>query len=191
MKKREEELAAREAELGNQPAAAEVGDEEIAEIQAKLAEDFGDEFVQMISKLAAYSAAKSAPVVDSGEIGTVKEVINQAINDVQEAFQAMHFGQIADAHDDFQDIFQSEQFNQWLSTLPEEQQQAAAGVVQGGRAGQIIKLLNQYKDSLQQDSQMTDEEDAAMGVSSSSPVSLPTRAPASGNDEYKQAWDAM
>lgn len=192
LKKREEELAAREAELGNKPAAEEVGDAEISEIQSKLAEDFGDEFVQMITKLAAYSASKAAPqVVDNGEIGSVKEVINQAIQDVQEAFQAMHFGQIADAHADFQEIFQSEQFNQWLSTLPEEQQQAAAEVVRGGRAGQVVKLLNQYKDSLQQDSQMSDAEDAAMGVSSSSPISLPTRAQASGDDEYKSAWDAM
>ena len=191
LKKREEELAMREAELGNQPAADDTSDEEVNAIKAKLAEDFGDEFVQMIAKIASHSA-KAAPVVgDNGEIGTVKQVIAQAINDVQEAFQAMHFGQIADAHDDFQEIFQSEQFNQWVGTLPEEQQQAAMEVVQGGRAGQVVKLLNKYKDSLQQESQMSEDEDAAMGVSSSSPVSLPTRAPASGNDEYKQAWDAM
>ena len=191
LKKREEELAAREAELGSQPAAEEVGDEEINAIKAKLAEDFGDDFVNMIAKIASHSAKSAPAAVDHGEIGTVKQVINQAIQDVQEAFQAMHFGQIADAHDDFQEIFQSEQFNQWVGTLPEEQQQAAMEVVQGGRAGQVVKLLNKYKDSLQQESQMSEDEDAAMGVSSSSPVSLPTRAPASSNDEYKQAWDAM
>ena len=191
LKKREEELAAREAEMSNQPAESMAGDEEIAEIQAKLAEDFGDEFVQMISKLAAYSAAKSSPGLDTSEVQEVKEVVAQAIMDVQGAFQSMHFGQIADAHADFQEIFQSEQFQEWLGTLPEEQQQAAMGVIEGGRAGQVVKLLNQYKDSLNQASSMSDAEDAAMGVSGSSPVTLPMRAPAAGNDEYKQAWDSM
>ena len=191
LKKREEELAAREAELSNQPSEPMIDDAEIESIKAQLSEDFGEELVQMITKLATHAAAKTSPGLDTSEVQEVKEVVAQAIMDVQGAFQSMHFGQIADAHADFQEIFQSEQFQEWLGTLPEEQQQAAMGVIEGGRAGQVVKLLNQYKDSLNQASSMSDAEDAAMGVSGSSPVTLPMRAPAAGNDEYKQAWDSM
>jgi hypothetical protein len=185
LKKREEELAARESAVSQAPV---VDDAEVEEIKSRLSADFGDEFVQMISKVAAHSAAKSVPAVDDSE---VKSVIAQAINDVQEAFQSMHFGQIADAHEDFQEIIGGEQFGKWMEELPDDRKQWAQSVIEGGRSGQIVKLLNQYKDSLQQDQSMSDEEDAAYGVSGSSGIKLPTRTPASGEDEYAQAWAAM
>lgn len=185
MRKREEELAAREAAVAKAPV---IDDAEVEEIKSRLASDFGDEFVQMIAKVAAHSASKSAPAVNPDEINGV---ITQAINDVQEAFQSMHFGQIADVHEDFQEIIGGEQFIQWMDTLPEEHKQWAQAVIAGGRSGQVVKLLSQFKDSLQQGQGISDDEDAATGVSGSSALKLPTRAPASGDDEYAQAWASM
>ena len=198
LRKREEELAAREAAAASMPAAEEVGDEEIAAIQASMSEDFGEEFVQNIMKLAGYAARKEAADSIGSHINPINETIAQAIMDVQEAFRSQHLSAIADAHEDFQDIVNSEPFSAFINELPEDQKAVATQVIESGTPKQVIGLLTQYKASLtpaQQeapvDSSMEDALDAASGVRGSSPVQLPERAPVGGEDEYKAAWDSM
>lgn len=200
LRKREEELAAREAALGsgNGEAQQAADDAEIAEIRQRLTEDFGDEFVGMISKLAAHEARKLAAEDIDSKLNPIQQTIAQAIQDVHAAFESMHFGAIADAHENFQDIINSPEFGAYINGLSGDEQEAAQAVLEGGTPKQVIGLLNAYKDSLEQkaeqvgpDSSVDDALDAAEGVRGSSPVQLPGRVPVGDEDEYRAAWDAM
>lgn len=204
LKKREEELAAREAAMSQAPVQAEsVSDEEIEGIRSRLADDFGEDFVSMIGKIAAYEAQKSAGSrIDEG-INSVSQNLDGLVESIKEAFAMMHFNSIADAHEDFMDIANSEEFQQWLGSMPDEQRAAAEQVVAAGRPSQVIKLLNDYKAHLAGGSAPAEESappvddgledaiDAAGGVRGSAPVSLPQRAPVGDEDEYRAAWNAM
>ncbi len=204
LKKREEELAAREAALsapklaeGGEAAPQEVvDDQDIADIQQKLADDFGDEFVQMIMKLAAYEARKMSGSAIDEKLAPINETLNQAIGDVTAAFQSMHFASIADAYEDFQEIIASPEFQQYVESQPEEKKAAAMQVIEAGNARQVIALLNDFKASIEAqgkgDEPVSDEDlDAAEGVRGSAPVTLPQRAPVGDDDEYKSAWASM
>lgn len=201
LRKREEELAAREAALGSGghgEAQSAADDAEIAEIRQRLTEDFGDEFVGMISKLAAYEARKLAAEDFDSKLNPIQQTIAQAIQDVHAAFESMHFGAIADAHENFQDIINSPEFGAYINGLSGDEQEAAQAVLEGGTPKQVIGLLNAYKDSLEQkaeqvgpDTSVDDALDAAEGVRGSSPVQLPGRVPVGDEDEYRAAWDAM
>ena len=200
LRKREEELAAREAALGsgNGEAQQAADDAEIAEIRQRLTEDFGDEFVGMISKLAAHEARKLAAEDFDSKLNPIQQTIAQAIQDVHAAFESMHFGAIADAHENFQDIINSPEFGAYINGLSGDEQEAAQAVLEGGTPKQVIGLLNAYKDSLEQkaeqvgpDTSVDDALDAAEGVRGSSPVQLPGRVPVGDEDEYRAAWDAM
>lgn len=201
LRKREEELAAREAALGSGghgEAQSAADDAEIAEIRQRLTEDFGDEFVGMISKLAAYEARKLAAEDFDSKLNPVQQTIAQAIQDVHAAFESMHFGAIADAHENFQDIINSPEFGAYINGLSGDEQEAAQAVLEGGTPKQVIGLLNAYKESLEQKAEQVDSDtsvddalDAAEGVRGSSPVQLPGRVPVGDEDEYRAAWDAM
>ena len=201
LRKREEELAAREAALGsggNGEAQSAADDAEIAEIRQRLTEDFGDEFVDMISRLAAYEARKLAAEDFDSKLNPIQQTIAQAIQDVHAAFESMHFGAIADAHENFQDIINSPEFGAYINGLSGDEQEAAQAVLEGGTPKQVIGLLNAYKESLEQKAEQVDSDtsvddalDAAEGVRGSSPVQLPGRVPVGEEDEYRAAWDAM
>lgn len=200
LRKREEELAAREAALGSGNGDAQSADDdaEIAEIRQRLTEDFGDEFVGMISKLAAYEARKLAAEDFDSKLNPIQQTIAQAIQDVNSAFESMHFGAIADAHKDFQEIINSPEFGAYINGLSGDEQEAAQAVLEGGTPKQVIGLLNAYKESLEQKAEQVDSDtsvddalDAAEGVRGSSPVQLPGRVPVGDEDEYRAAWDAM
>lgn len=194
LKKREEELAAREAALTEAKPEA-IGDEEIAEIQRRLGEDFGDEFVQMITKLAGYEAQKVAGSSIAGQLNPLAETVAQAIADVQQAFATQHFSAIAEAHGDFQEIVNSPDFQAYIDGLPEADKAQAIQVIQGGSPKQVIGLLNGYKASLSQQQLAAPAEEpdleAAEGVRGSAPVALPGRVPVSDDDEYRSAWNSM
>ena len=181
---------------GEVPAAAD--DAEIAEIRQRLAEDFGDDFVGMISKLAAHEARKLAAEDIDSKLNPIQQTIAQAIQDVHAAFESMHFGAIADAHENFEQIINSPEFGAYINGLSGDEQEAAQAVLENGTPKQVINLLNAYKDSLEQkaeqvgpDASVDDALDAAEGVRGSSPVQLPGRVPVGDEDEYRAAWDAM
>ena len=188
LRKREEELAAREAATANAPAVS--GD--AAAAIAQLTEDFGAEFVKMIVAIAAGEANKVA----AENVGGVSQTIDNLIADMQSAFRSMHYSAIADAHSDFMDVAQGPKFVEWLESLPDEQRVQNEMIVDGGTAGQVIKLLNEYKDwCKQKDGAQAESDDyaldAASGVRSSSPVSLPSKANRNPDDEYLAAWNSM
>lgn len=196
LRKREEELAAREAAVGNAPQEEVIDDGEISDIKQRLSDDFGDEFVGMISKLAAYEAQKLAAGTIDSAINPINETISKAISDVQEAFRNQHFSAIAEAHEDFSEIVASEEFGNFIETLPEADKANAIAVIDSGSPKQVIALLSQYKDSLAGEATATEDDladalDAAGGVRGSAPVTLPSRAPVGDDDEYKSAWASM
>lgn len=206
LRKREEELAAREAALSadkGEVQLAEGGEsdgEGIEEIKQELSGDFGDRFVEMIVKIAADEARKLAGKAIESQIGPINETLNQAINDVSEAFRSMHFGAIAEAYEDFQEIIGSPEFQQFIESMPDEQKAVAGQILESGTAKQVVKLLADFKASIEASgngNNVVSEEaedpalDAAEGVRGSAPVSLPGRAPTSDDDEYRSAWNSM
>ena len=196
LKKREEELAAREAAVGSAPQEEMIGDAEIEDIKQRLSDDFGDEFVGMISKLAAYEAKKLAGESVQSAIAPVSGAIDEVIEQMREAFAKQHFQTIADAHEDWLDVANSAEFQGWLETLEAGEQEQAQAVIDNGTTGQVIKLLTKYKEAINNGSaeessemdELADALDAAGGVRGSAPVSLPSRAPVGDDDEYKSAW---
>lgn len=198
LKKREEELAAREAAVGGNGQPGETDDAEIAELIKRASADFGEDFVSMICKIAAHEANKAIGSGVDDKLNPINQTIQQAINDVHEAFQNMHFSAIADAHENFREIIDSPEFDTYLKSLPTEQQSAATAVLEDGTPKQVIKLLTDYQNSLEQgasnagpDASVDDALDAAEGVRGSAPVQLPERVPVGDDDEYKAAWNAM
>ena len=191
LKKREEELAAREASMS--PAES---NEEVDAIKAKLSDDFGAEFVDMICKVVAAESRNMAGGALNEAITPINQTIAQAIADVESAFKSLHFSAIADAHEDFQEIVNSDEFGAFIDGLSPEDQEAAGQIIQSGSPKQVIGLLNKYKESMNQTaeadtSNMDAAMDAAEGVRGSSPVTLPNRVPVGGDDEYKAAWNSM
>lgn len=200
LKKREEELAAREAAMSGEPAASvaqeEVGDAEIADIRTQLAEDFGEEFVAMIGKIAAYEARKLASSGMDERINPINSAIASAIADVTEAFQSMHMSAIAEAHEDFQAIVNSPEFEAYIGGLSGDEQAAAVETINAGTPKQVIGLLNAYKAAATIKDEPVDDGidaalDAAEGVRGNSPVQLPGRVPVGDDDEYSAAWNSM
>lgn len=163
-------------------------------LEAKIAQDvadYGREYVVGYMAL----AMQMANAVAEPHVAAVQADLTSLIDDISGALRSMHRDTIADAHEDFEQVVSGEEFKSFLDGLPDEEKAKAAEVVENGSAGQIIKLLQTFKDSLKpKDSEPTPEdiwaEDAAAGVRGSAPVRLPTRAPASPDDEYKRAWDA-
>ena len=200
LRKREEELAAREASMSAAPAAGDdSSDEEINEIRQRLADDFGEEFVAMIGKLAAHEAKKLAASSIDDRIEPINASIDNVIAQMQDAFAQQHFQTISDVHEDWLDVANSGEFQSWLDSLPEGEKEQASAVIDNGTAGQVIKLLAKYKKAINSGvaeeapemEDLSDALDAASSVRGSSPVTLPERAPAGAEDEYKSAWASM
>ena len=122
--------------------------------------------------------------------------LESLVSEIQQSFASMHRNAISDAHEDFEEVVEGEAFKEWLASLDEPQRVKAEQVVESGSAGQIIKLLGQFKDFVAEKDKPKEKtpediwaEDAASSIRSSSPLKLPTRAPGSDDDEYKRAFN--
>lgn len=103
----------------------------------------------------------------------------------------MHGDVLTALRDDAEEIASSPEFQQWIDGLEGEDKANAERVVASGRLKEILALFKQY-DGAKGGGEKSPEdvwaEDAAAGVKGSAPIKLPTRAPASPDDEYKRAW---
>ncbi len=163
----------------------------LANVLKTMIADYGRDFV-------VGAVALAGPLIDAKAEGYVNDVngsLEGLISDIQAAFSGLHKSSIADAHEDFEEIVEGEEFQAWLDGMDDAAKAKAEQVIEGGSAGQVVKLLGQFKDSLkaaEAPKEPTPEdiwaEDAATAVRGSAPVKLPTRAPASDDDEYKRAW---
>ena len=149
--------------------------------------------------LVVFQAAISSPIIEAKAeqyVSSVNDDIASLVSELQDAFRSRDRQTVADAHEDLDELLESPEFNSWMDGMSAEEKAAADEVLTYGSPGKVIKLLQKYKDSLAEKDapkEKTPEdiwaEDAATSVRSSAPLKLPTRAPASDDDEYSQAWN--
>ena len=174
-----------------QEASALAGDPaRLAATLRQMEEDYGRDFVVAM-------VAANGPMINAIASPYAQEVegrIDSLIDELKEANANQHFEAIREAHEDFEDIADSEEFGAWRAGLEAEEQARVDSVVEKGSARQIIAVLNEYKKAKEPKPAQTMEdawaEDAATSIKSSAPVKIPARAPASEEDEYKMAWNA-
>ena len=169
----------------------------------QLSEDFGDDFVRMIEAIAVAKAKEAGGQAAADKVGELGKTVDDIISDIVDNKARIHFEKIADAHPDFNEIGESDEFKAYIDSLPEDEKTAAVQTVADGSAKQIIKLLNDYKAAApaapagdMDAADMPDEQmaaapvdqsgamDAAEGVRSSG-MKLPEQPQQAG---YEQAW---
>jgi hypothetical protein len=201
LKARQAELDAREAAMGDSSVndeqaslplddagdggaddAGEAASNEHADPAAVLAEDFGADFVEQITKLVKQIAHDC--------VGGVSATVDQVIADLKNERLQNHFTAIADVHKDFMEVVESPEFSAWQAAQPD--QGAVQRVIDSGSAREIIDMLTAFKQASKPDdgydSQASHDDalEAAEGVRSSG-VSLPQEPAAS--DDFAKAWN--
>lgn len=154
------------------------------EAMSKLSDDFGPDFVQMITAIASAIASAAAQEVASKTIEVVDRDVKDIIAHLQDRGQQDHFEKVAGAHPDFMDIANSPAFAQWLGTRPAEEQANDQRILASGNAKEIIGILGQFKASAPADDGSAD---AAEGVRSGR-AQLPV-SPEAGPSDYADAWN--
>lgn len=160
--------------------AAKDGDEMTgAAAMEALKEDFGAEFVTMLTALVKHVATECAAKV-SGEHGEAsKASIDEKIAGMTNYLERAHFEKISDAHPDFNDIAGSDEFKAWVAGMEGDEKADADRVVASGSARKIIALLNRYKAA------KADKPAAAAPAAADAPAA----APAGGSDDMDAAID--
>jgi hypothetical protein len=178
----------------------EDGQMSVDQAMKQLADDFGDEFVKMIEAIATAKAKEAGGAAASEKMGELSKTVDEIIGDIVDTKAKNHFETIADAHPDFNEVGDSEEFKTFIESLPDQKKEEALRVVANGSAKQIVRLLNDFKASapaakseeLTQASESIVDEfgdaamDAAEGVRSSG-MKLPVQPAKS--DDYASAWD--
>lgn len=202
LRKREEELAARESALNTGPIAEDSPEAEAAEATAgdmtadaamkQLSEDFGPEFVSMIVAIAKGSAAEVATEGVSGVSRNVEGIISH----LKDEGERRHFETISAMHPDFLDVNDSPEFAAFLSGRPADGQAEDQRILASGTAGEINGLLTAFKSHATNDGTKTGDgldggedggaADDAEGVRSGG-IELPT-TPGSSED-FEAAWE--
>lgn len=160
---------------GGDDAGASTGDD--GDPAAVLAEDFGADFVEQITKLVKKVAQDC--------VGGVSATVDQVIADLQNERLQNHFNAIASTHADFMDVVESPEFAAWKAAQPD--QGALDEVIERGSARQIIGMLTAFKDTHKGDRYDHDDAlDAAEGVRSSG-VSLPKEP--TDSEDFAKAWN--
>ena len=164
--------------------------DKLAQVLATMIADYGREFV-------VGAVALAGPLIDAKAESYASDFngnLDGLISEIQGAFSSMHKQTIADAHEDFEELVESPEFQAFRDSLPEDQQAKADATIESGSAGAVIKLLQAFKDAKDKPKEKTLEdawaEDAATSVRSSSPLKVSSRAPMSEDDEYKAAFEA-
>jgi len=164
--------------------------DKLAQVLATMIADYGREFV-------VGAVALAGPLIDAKAESYASDFngnLDGLISEIQGAFSSMHKQTIADAHEDFEELVESPEFQAFRDSLPEDQQAKADATIESGSAGAVIKLLQAFKDAKDKPREKSIEdawaEDAATSVRSSSPLKVSSRAPMSEDDEYKAAFEA-
>ena len=195
LKKREEELKAREEALKareegvDNEAAEELaegeGDGQVDDIEgmkSRLAEDFGQEFLDTIVAI----AKSEASAVAGSHVDDIRNSVGNIINGINDDRARRHFETIHDAHPDFVEVSESPEFKEFVSNLPPTDRSEAERVIAAGSAREINALLTQFKQSAGAAGN-DDALEAAEGVRSSG-IRLP-KPPAAADDDFVSAWN--
>jgi hypothetical protein len=149
----------------------------------------------MIEAIATAKAREAGTQV----VGELKGTVDEIIGDIVDTKAKAHFERIADAHPDFNEIGESEEFKTFIESMPEDQKGAALNTIANGSAKAIVSLLNNFKAANKAgaadlteakesivDEVSEDQMDAAEGVRSSG-MKLPDQPQKA--DDYASAWD--
>lgn len=154
---------------------------------AALEADFGPEFVTLLGRFIEMKCKDHLGAGLTGIQSTVESVIEHLTNQSQQE----HFKAIKAAHDDFQEVVASSEFEAYRAAQAPAEQGEIDRVVASGSATEIIDMLSKFKGSKEVDGQGMDGSmdaaaDAAAGVRSSG-LTLP---PAKKDDgDYMKAWN--
>ncbi len=158
---------------------------EKADPEKALADDFGQEFVELIIAL--------VKKVCKGEVGAgisgVEATVNAVIEHLQTERHASHFKAIESAHKDYNEVIGSPEFEAYRAAQEPATQSDIDRVIASGSAQEIIDMLTKFKDASAGggDSGADDDAmDAAAGVRSSG-LRLPPPAAQAGG--YEDSWN--
>lgn len=155
------------------------GDEDPA---AALAEDFGPEFVSLITRLIENTCKKH---VGEG-VGSVSATVESLIHDLRAERESNHFNRIRAAHEDFEELTQGPEFSAWKEAQPAQSQANLQRVIDSGSADEIITMLTTFKNDKPSGDGANAELDAAEGVRSSA-LKLPDEP--KNDTSYLDAWN--
>lgn len=193
--RREEEIRKREEELKKQePQRKEDGEEDDEDVK-ELRETFGDKFVSAVRK------------------ASDKEAQRRVDEALQKERVRAHFATIEDAHEDFREVVGSSEFSGFVDSMPEKDRAAAQKIIDAGSAKQVIKLLSDYKATVngireadekrkaEEEKKAEDEKKKAEKVGKPVDRRTPSAAPSGtapkvgadntkrGAEDYDSAWD--
>lgn len=162
----------------------ESGEVSAKEAMATLANDFGEEFVKMITTIAANEARNAGKQIAESATGDLRQSVEALIEDIVDDKQRSHFETIADAHPDFNDIAQTPEFAEFAKSYPNGEQ-----IADSGSARQIVKMLGEFKKTLNKEPEQAAENpavDAAEGVRSAG-IRIPQ--PPTKSEGFEAAWN--
>lgn len=199
--KQMEEVAEGEtpAEQAAEPESTEKLEEVVEQVQsgeltaeqamATLSNDFGEDFTKMLGVLIEAKAAEIAGKTAEEKVGAVGSKLDGLIGELVDDRAKSHFETISEAHPDFMEIGESQDFKDYVEALPATEKEQALQIIGQGSARQISKLLTTYKDS-KKDPEMDKPDESAMDAAEGvrgKALKLPD-APAK-SEGYEEAWD--
>lgn len=175
LRKREEELAARESGM-----TAEGQKGGASEALSKLSEQFGPEFADLVVQVIKEVAGEPK---GTGDMDSLREEVGEVISDLK---FAMHKRDILAAKADAYEIGETPEFQSWCSSQDDAEE--CKRIVEGGTSTEVIELMTRYEESLKDGG---DSMDSATAVRGSAPINLPNKPGANADDEYSAAWNAL
>ena len=148
-------------------------------------EEYGDEIADFVEQRARELAKAEA-----------EQLIDQRLAPLEQARQEIevqaHYAKIAAEHPDFQEVAASDEFAQWMNSLPGTFKQAAEQVVAAGTPEEVIDLLNSYKQATNAE-QRTTQQRATRARRSAAVHSRPSGPPRKQppKDDFDASWDSF
>lgn len=110
-----------------------------------LTEDFGPEFAKLLTTLIESKATEIANRAADERVGKMGQTMDQLISELVDDKQSDHFEAISEAHEDFEEFAESDAFKSYIDSLGPDERAAAIRTIENGSARKIIKLLSAAK----------------------------------------------
>jgi hypothetical protein len=179
----------------------------------QLAEDFGDDFVNLITTVAKHIAGTTAADAASKHVAGVSKSVDDIVSHLSDSQARQHFREIKAAHPDFHEVGQSPEFKAYVMALPGDEKAKAEATLKGGSSDDVNSLLSTFKAAAAKkaptdretepmpadqdqghapakpDPKVAAQMDAAEGVRSKGAVKLPEHP--KGGESYEDVWNAI
>lgn len=164
--------------------AVEAGEISAEEAMKQLSEDFGEDFVKMVTAVVRVAARK--------EIEPVAKTVDEVVGNLNSREAREHFKAIAEKHPDFQEVGKSGEFTSFLNSLPADQKAEAERIRAKGSADEVIALIDAYKQASKPkaapapaDTRRAEDDMESMEGVRSGGVRLPEKPT---RDDFEGAW---